>query len=81
MIQPGQKLKEGDCVYGISIKQSKSILSISGDDWTASHIFDSWVFNGGKLYPTYLEYCSELEEYNFADFKKLCENTFGDGSV
>lgn len=71
-------LQEGDCVYNLSREQVQQLLDISGDDWFVQPAFDGLVFSGNELYPIQLEYCSELEEYNFADFKQLCENTFGD---
>lgn len=70
-------LQEGDCVYNLSREQVQQLLDISGDDWFVQPAFDGLVFSSNELYPIQLEYCSELEEYNFADFKQLCENTFG----
>lgn len=101
MIQPGQKLKEGD--YTVGVNES---------DWNS--LFDSLKNTKGQLpYPkvnnqtyagirtpvlivgiTYnvkdsgvgvLKYSGSntsknITCYNFADFKQLCENTFGDGN-
>lgn len=80
MIAEGQKLSEGDCVYNLTKGQAHELLSMVRFPWLVKNLIDGIVFSGGNLYPTYMGYCSELEEYNFADFKQLCENTFGDGA-
>jgi|GEM_PF-6784817 len=80
MITQGQKLKDGDCIYGLTEQQAKELLEITIDDWNIDeNLLEGLVFNGLCLFPVYIDYCSELEEYSFPDFKTLCENTFGNG--
>lgn len=78
-IQPGQKLQEGDCVYNITKEQAQELMFILDNEQFVQPRTDGLVFSEGQLYPNYLEYCAELEEHTFTDFRQLCINTFGDG--
>lgn len=75
VIKEGQKLVDGDCIYNLTRNQLEELIEIAGE---STNDFDlaGLVFNGGNLYPTYMEYCAELEEYEFGDFKQLCINTY-----
>lgn len=74
-IEEGQKLVDGDCIYNLTRQQLEEIIEITGES-TNDYDLDGLVFNGGELFPTYMEYCAELEEYEFEDFKQLCINTY-----
>lgn len=79
-IKPGQKLWDGDCVYSLTDDQISEVETIYGQE-IEKPVWEGLVFNGGELFPTHIEYCHELEEHTFADFRQLCINTFGDGSI
>lgn len=86
MIQPGQKLKEGDWHKPMSESEAKEILDtmkIKYNDWYPKSCAENGIhYHKRSLWevshdPKYLD---KSKEYNFADFRQLCENTFGDGN-
>lgn len=80
MIQPGQKLKEGDYTRCNSI-QANELSQIEKSGYFNECPMFGVVYDGEILMPYDISWCVELEEYNFSDFKQLCENTFGDEKV
>lgn len=90
MIQPGQKLKEGDYFQGGTKEQYLELLKIDGQEQVnfthddeakiAFENYDGLIFDPNYRLQ-YLSFDSEedntITEYTFTDFKQLCENTFG----
>lgn len=81
MIQPGQKLKEGDFVKDITGEQAKELMEIDHTGFPEGYeILISK--NGVKYWESWnglfaINDSSYIEtEYNFTDFKQLCDNTF-----
>lgn len=87
MIKPGQKLKEGDYFQGGTREQYEELLQIEGVN-TNPNYPNHCVSNNGVVcgygfdLNEGLFYIGEFRnkcktEYDFSDFKQLCENTFG----
>lgn len=86
MIQPGQKLKDGDYFIPQNISQliSISLCAKVGTNWYKEEFLDEmYVMN---IIPTYFSRFHKViggdnrtfgkTEYDFPDFKQLCINTF-----
>lgn len=81
MIQPGQKLKEGDYVVNIKREQSDFIQIFYANHLPPIHNTTKgfgFVFNNGELVNH--SHGEKITNHDFADFRQLCENTFGDGA-
>lgn len=84
MIQPGQKLKEGDYCKILTTEQSRELLEIESpgheDNEHNSNMCYSEKWNGFYFNGIELLFVSKgarhKTKYNFADFRQLCENTF-----
>ena len=86
MIKPWQKLSEGDFFLGGTIEQYEELLAIEGVNTNpnyANHCVSNkgiicgygFDLNEGLFYIG--EFRNKLkQEYDFPDFKQLCENTF-----
>lgn len=82
-IKPGQKLKDGDFCKNLTIEQAKELMTIDHTGFPDGYeevIVENGV--GFSLSWNGLFYIDDelppfpKTEYNFADFKQLCENTF-----
>lgn len=84
MIQPGQKLKEGDFCKNLTKVQFNQITTLSNlcyttwtehDEDTDVFYANSLVFNESKVSHGWVDLCKT--KYDFPDFWQLCKNTFG----
>ena len=80
MIQPGQKLQEGDYVKGITPSQAVEILKKDrmqyGEGYENTCSLEGIVYYDNMLSAPFSD--DELiTEHTFPDFRQLCENTFG----
>lgn len=77
MIQPGQKLRDGDWCVDMTDFERLELCHEFGVTYMPDKIIlfreQYGIFNAKH----WVSKCKT--EYNFADFKQLCENTFGDG--
>lgn len=84
-IQPGQKLKDGDYFEGGTAEQYEQLFIIEnvitgqGVKVFSNHCIDynQIVFESGDLNWN----SKAVTKYSLEDFRQLCINTFGDGSV
>lgn len=86
MIQPGQKLRDGDYCKDLTEDQAKELTQIDHTGFPEEYeklMSENGVkFNESRNGLFSINDSSYIEtEYNFADFRQLCVNTFGDGSV
>lgn len=79
MIQPGQKLKEGDYTRVKSVDESITLEKFYHGRYVPNDV-PVYFKEGFGLSITYRNSNKCRSFYNFADFKQLCENTFGDGT-
>ena len=79
MIQPGQKLKDGDFVKNLAKEQFDELILIENDEVKLDFeeglgiACQSWL---GDNMLTYTFDDLIKTEYSFPDFKQLCINTF-----
>lgn len=82
MIQPGQKLNDGDYCNDLTKHQFDELLNIEGD--VCLLIYEDVGLTAFRpdndcniiLVTSDYPLANNKTEYNFADFKQLCENTF-----
>lgn len=78
MITPGQKLQDGDYVKGLTLEEWDELIEIL--DSPVYPIFD-YSLNRGMMFGQktllHFDYDKIVRNYQFSDFKQLCENTFG----
>lgn len=80
MIKPGQKLKEGDFVKDVTKEQFDELIAIENDEVKLDFEEGLGIACQSWLDSDMLTYAFDdliKTEYDFPDFKQLCENTFG----
>lgn len=79
MIQPGQKLKEGDWCE-VTTESAKVLFEIEGfisyEFYIQKCVENGICFNENELFVAD-EPEDKKTEHTFPDFRQLCENTFG----
>ena len=84
MIQPRQKLKEGDFCKNLTEDQARELMQIDHTGFPEG--YEKLIVENGVVF---IEHCNGIfsienpddlgAKHTFPDFRKLCENTFGDG--
>lgn len=82
MIEPGQKLRDGDFVRGINQRQARELLRMDGHSYSRNYPKRMERFGAMYLSSEHKVFAIEIvplvkTEYPFPDFKQLCINTFG----
>jgi len=80
MITPRQKLTDGDYTIGLTKHQCIELFQIDGyvpyEYYTIKCMQHGIMFQANELFVAD-EPDENTTEYDFPDFKQLCENTFG----
>lgn len=84
-IQPGQKLKDGDCFVGGTVDQYHEIYNIEkpghpeinfADAQTVMNDHTGVYYSAEQEYLIFAGKCDGKTKYSFQDYVELCKNTF-----